>query len=52
MEEPLEPVTMRNHVCTLAERLEDELGDEQVAFEDVFRRWYPGCRAYTQSVFA
>src|SRR6266849_3631902 len=31
-DEPLEPVTIRNHVCTLAERLEDELGDEQVSF--------------------
>ncbi len=31
-DEPLEAVTIRNHVCTLAERLEDELGDEQVSF--------------------
>ena len=29
---PLEAVTIRNHVCTLAERLEEELGDEQVSF--------------------
>ena len=29
---PLEAVTIRNHVCTLAERLEEELGDEQGAF--------------------
>src|SRR2546430_15809510 len=39
-DEPLEPVTMRNHVCTLAERLEDELGDEQVSFiEGCPRDW-------------
>lgn len=31
-DEPLEAVTIRNHVCTLAERLEEELGDEQVSF--------------------
>jgi hypothetical protein len=33
-DEPLEPVTIRNHVFTLAERLEDELGDEQASFID------------------
>jgi hypothetical protein len=33
-DEPLEPVTIRNHVCTLAERLEDKLGDEQASFLD------------------
>ena len=39
-DEPLEPVTIRNHVCTLAERLEDELGDEQVSFiEGCPRDW-------------
>jgi hypothetical protein len=38
--EPLEPVTIRNHVCKLAERLEDELGDEQWAFiEGCPRDW-------------
>ena len=31
-DEPREPVTIRNHVFKLAERLEDELGDEQVSF--------------------
>jgi hypothetical protein len=39
-DEPLEPVTIRNHVFTLAERLEDELGDEQGAFiEGCPRDW-------------
>ena len=39
-DEPLEPVTIRNHVCTLAERLEEELGDEQVSFiEGCPREW-------------
>jgi hypothetical protein len=39
-DEPLEPVTIRNHVCTLAERLEEELGDEQVSFiEGCPRDW-------------
>jgi hypothetical protein len=39
-DEPLEPVTIRNHVCTLAERLDDELGDEQVSFiEGCPRDW-------------
>jgi len=39
-DEPLEPVTIRNHVCKLAERLEDELGDEQWAFiEGCPRDW-------------
>src|SRR5215813_833934 len=39
-DEPLEAVTIRNHVCTLAERLEDELGDEQVSFiEGCPRDW-------------
>ena len=39
-DEPLEPVTIRNHVFTLAERLEDELGDEQVSFiEGCPRDW-------------
>ncbi len=33
-DEPLEPVTIRNHVFKLAERLEDELGDEQACFID------------------
>jgi hypothetical protein len=28
-DEPLEAVTIRNHVCTLAERLEEELGEER-----------------------
>jgi hypothetical protein len=31
---PREAVTIRNHVCTLAQRLEDELGDEQGSFID------------------
>jgi hypothetical protein len=31
-DEPLEPVTIRNHVCTLAERLEEELGEEQGSY--------------------
>ncbi|HEY5867620.1 MAG TPA: hypothetical protein VI542_19030, partial [Candidatus Tectomicrobia bacterium] len=31
-DEPLEAVTIRNHLCTLAERLEEELGEEQGAF--------------------
>jgi len=39
-DEPLEAVMIRNHVCTLAERLEDELGDEQVSFiEGCPRDW-------------
>jgi hypothetical protein len=39
-DEPLEPVTIRNHVFTLAERLEDELGDEQVScIEGCPRDW-------------
>ena len=39
-DEPLEPVTIRNHVFRLAERLEDELGDEQVSFiEGCPREW-------------
>jgi hypothetical protein len=39
-DEPLEPVTIRNHVFKLAERLEDELGDEQGAFiEGCPRDW-------------
>ena len=29
MSDPLQPVTIRNHVLKLAERLEDELGEEQ-----------------------
>ena len=32
MDEPLQPVTIRNHVLKLAERLEDELGEERVFF--------------------
>jgi len=39
-DEPLEAVTIRHHVCTLAERLEDELGDEQGSFiEGCPRDW-------------
>jgi hypothetical protein len=39
-DEPLEPVTIRNHVFKLAERLEDELDDEQVSFiEGCPRDW-------------
>jgi len=39
-DEPLEPVTIRNHVFKLAERLEEELGDEQVSFiEGCPRDW-------------
>ena len=39
-DEPLEAVTIRTHVCTLAERLEEELGDEQVSFiEGCPRDW-------------
>jgi hypothetical protein len=34
MEEPLEAVTVRNHVFTVAQRLEDALGDEQISFID------------------
>src|SRR5262249_50974227 len=34
LDEPLEAVTIRNHVFTLAQRLEDALDDEQVAFID------------------
>ena len=37
---PLEPVSIRHHVCTLAERLEEELGDAQVSFiEGCPRDW-------------
>ena len=39
-DEPLEAVTIRNHLCTLAERLEEELGEEQGAFiEGCPRDW-------------
>jgi len=39
-DEPLEPVTIRNHVFKRAERLEDELGDAQGAFiEGCPRDW-------------
>ena len=34
IDEPLQAVTIRNHVLTLAERLEDALGDEHVSFID------------------
>jgi hypothetical protein len=34
LEEPLEAVTIRNHVFKLAQRLEDALDDEQVSFID------------------
>jgi hypothetical protein len=40
IDEPLEPVTIRNHVFTMAERLEDALGDEHVSFiEGCPRDW-------------
>jgi len=40
MDEPLQPVTIRNHVIKLAERLEEELGDEHVSFiEGCPRDW-------------
>jgi hypothetical protein len=32
IDEPLQAVTIRHHVVTMAERLEDALGDEQGAF--------------------
>lgn len=39
-DEPLEAVTIRNHLCPLAERLEEELGEEQGAFiEGCPRDW-------------
>ena len=34
LDEPVQAVTIRNHVCTLAERVEDALGDEHVSFID------------------
>ncbi len=34
IDEPLEAVTMRNHVLTVAQRLEDALGDEHWSFID------------------
>ena len=34
LDEPLQAVTLRNHVFTLAERLEDALGDEHGSFID------------------
>src|SRR5215510_5362715 len=34
IDEPLEAVTLRNHVLTVAQRLEDALGDEQWSFID------------------
>ena len=38
--EPLQPVTIRNHVLKLAERLEDELGEEHASFiEGCPRDW-------------
>ena len=40
MDEPLQLVTIRNHVIKLAERLEEELGDEHVSFiEGCPRDW-------------
>jgi len=40
MDEPLQTVTIRNHVMNLAERLEDELGEEHVSFiEGCPREW-------------
>jgi hypothetical protein len=40
IDEPLQTVTIRNHVLTLAERLEDALGDEHVSFiEGCPRDW-------------
>ncbi len=44
IDEPLQAVTIRNHVLTLAERLEDALGDEHISFiEGCPRDWgaYP-----------
>jgi hypothetical protein len=39
-DEPLEAVTIRNHVCTLAERLEEELGEERGSYiEGCPRDW-------------
>jgi hypothetical protein len=38
LDEPLQAVTIRNHVFTLAERLEDALGDEHVSFIDGYPR--------------
>ena len=34
LDEPLEAVTIRNHVFTVAQRLEDALGEEQWSFID------------------
>jgi hypothetical protein len=34
IDEPLEAVTIRNHVLTVAQRLEDALGEEQWSFID------------------
>src|SRR2546427_10621160 len=34
LDEPLQPVTIRNHVLKLAERLEDALGEEHMSFID------------------
>jgi hypothetical protein len=40
LDEPLQAVTIRNHVFTLAERLEDALGDEHGSFiEGCPRDW-------------
>src|SRR5919197_4452411 len=40
LDEPLEAVTIRNHVFMLAQRLEDALGDEQVSLlEGCPRDW-------------
>jgi len=37
-DEPLQAVTIRNHVFTLAERLEDALGEEHMSFIDGYPR--------------
>src|SRR4051794_37438985 len=40
MDSPLHPSTIREHVCQVAERLEEELGDEQFCFiEGCQRDW-------------
>jgi hypothetical protein len=40
MDSPLHPSTIREHVCQVAERLEEELGDEQYCFiEGCQRDW-------------
>jgi hypothetical protein len=45
IDEPLHAVTIRNHVLTLAQRLEDNLGEEQGGFIEGCPRAWATCRS-------